>query len=321
MENKILEKKDLLTSVVEQLESMPSLLRITIEENILDEDIIFSLFEKSVLEKTSFYEILKKDSGLTSEDLNELVVRQNEKAKGLINIMIEKSFVDHERAKEILQSFEKWKQSPSSEVSEDSSHLEIDTERESKTEKEKATTDTAPISAAALESLREAGIDPGDMAVASEVEETREEEVEAEAEVADEPSVMLEEYLSFTNEAFQSELFVTSNRYRLKGKEEDLKSLHEAFTKILSLTKLNDLELQMKILKPLEDYLSIIMKNNDELSPEERRFPFEVLSLLWPMRELISKGKPEVSILNDSEFKDNYIEILKNLMVTIKRMS
>lgn len=312
IEQKVLEKGEILSLAIDQLESMPSLLRLTLEDELLSKDQVFDVLEYSVAKKVSFHEALKIKGGLTESDLHELISRQNEGAKGFVNLMIEKGLTDSSQAKSLLNQYQEWKQNHDSDMSPQA----VEGKEVAPVEEEKSGGAT-PISAAALESLKAVqGINDEEVAALEGEVGVAVKEPEAESN-----NVMLEEYLELTSESVQSELYVLANRYRLKGKESDLQKLHEFFTKMLSLSKLNQLDLHIKILKPLEEYLSLMMNDESERTEDERSHPFELLGVLWPMREVLAEGKPEAIVLNNASFKDSFIEKLKNLMILIKRMS
>jgi hypothetical protein len=323
VENKVVSEENLVEAVIAQYESMPSLLRVLKEDQILTAVELLDVLTQSISGKTTVFEILKKEGRLTSDDLNDLIKSQNTKAHSLGSILIEKGFVERDKFDLALRDYSK-----------------LDKKENSETEStSKPAAAPAGISAAALESLKAVGgvdmsqlqelegqVSDSSSEASSEltpVEETHNEVEEANEEAAsseiDFGGVTVGEYLDFYSEEKQSELLVIANRFRLKGREKDLNLLHESLTKILSLCKLSNFSVQIKLLEAYESLFSHALNDPNHENLDWRPEPFSMLELLWEFRKVIEEGKNEVEVLSNPNLKNQYMESIKRILNLSKR--
>lgn len=324
-----LNKEQLLIVVMEQMESMPSLVRLLLEENKVPSDQLYGLLIEGAKSNRSLFEMLKLKDVLSDSDIQTFLNLQNFKSKSIGEIIISHKIMEREKYEQALRDYAGVKdsyegQSPAVEVN---ASPVVEATPDPVQEAPTPVSAPAGISAAALESLMAVqDVDP-DMLAQLEgqmVEDTqapsheeKEEEIVEEASATESPT--LGEYLNFYDDSLQSELFVTANRYRLKGKKRDIAALHEQLVKILSLAKLNEFSFQIKLLEPYEHYMGHLL-NNDEEAPEEwRSCPSEMLELLWEFRKAIVEGQNEGQVLAQSKFKEMYLNNLKSVMSHLKR--
>lgn len=343
VDTKMVSEAELIQAIVKQLESMPSLIRILSEDDILPACELLSVLIKSIQNKTSIIEVLKNEGKITQDDLTNIIHIQNSKAESLGSILISLGHITREKYDQALREYSKL--SPKEKASHSETTETASIEKPKEDIKETTPTQSAPagISAAALESLMAVqGMDPDQLkelesqvATGNSISSSEDETIEwpeEESEVAskqveeihsdegvDLDSVTVSEYLDFYSEELQSELLVVANRFRLKGKEKDLANLYENFVKILSLCKLNDFTIQAKLLESYEELLSIFLENPDFDNSEWRKEPFSMLDLLWDFRKEIELGNSEVTVFRNSEKKKIYLENIKRILIHSKR--
>ncbi|GEM_PF-2071827 len=338
----IVNKKDLVKAVMGQMESMPSLIRILLEDAILDEEMVYELLIKSIKENRTFFDVLKASGGVTEEDLLQLLQRQNNKSSSLGDLLVQLGAVERNTFDQALRDYSKVR----SEVVIDSAPVKEKAVVEDEKEEEKDVfSPPAGISAAALESLKAVqGLDDSmlselevqtsepelvpeprteNKAFSFEEEKGEEEEHSQDIVNADvdsiEKSATFQEYIDFYSEDLQSDIFVTANRYRIKGKKRDLESLYERLVKILSLVKLNNFSFQEKMLEQYESYMSQILNGIIEDPESWRTCPSEMFEIIWEFRKCIANGMSEGQLLSDSKIKELYLNNIKTVLSHLKR--
>jgi hypothetical protein len=336
----IVNKKDLVKAVMGQMESMPSLIRILLEDAILDEEMVYELLIKSIKENRTFFDVLKASGGVTEEDLLQLLQRQNNKSSSLGDLLVQLGAVERNTFDQALRDYSKVRSEVVVSGNENIDSAPAPAPPKEKEEKKEVFSPPAGISAAALESLK--AVQGLDDSMLSELEvqvsetesqpETKEfsfeeEKVEEEttlnivnSEVESiENSATFQEYIDFYSEDLQSDIFVTANRYRIKGKKRDLESLYEKLVKILSLVKLNDFSFQEKMLEQYESYMSQILNGIIEDPESWRTCPSEMFEIIWEFRKCIASGKSEGQLLSDSKMKELYLNNIKTVLSHLKR--
>lgn len=316
----IVKKEDVLEAVMLQMESMPSLLRILIEDDIVSKDKLFDLVLISGERSESLLEILKREGGLTSDDLFEVVSRQNQKSLSLGDILIKEKKVVREDYDQALREYSINKDKISLKREEQVQNI-ADSCNNEEVEKSKPA-----ISAAALESLMAVqGIDQSQLAELEEqVPEKEEIAVPDEMTNDDEEKfddTFFQEYIDFYSDVLQSDLFVVANRFRLKGREKDLPYLHENFSKLLSLCKLNEFSLQIKLLEAHERIIDMALSGQFAINKDWQSEPFHMLEILWEFRSVLISGADEVDAFNDEKFKESYMNSIKRVITLSKRTS
>lgn len=348
-------KQQLLEAVAAQMESMPSLIRLLLEEERCSVDEVFSLLIEGAKKNFSLYEMIREKNVLSDEEIHNFLNKQNLKSKSLGDLLISQKALTREQYDQILRDYASSKgnqtadaPAPTPEVVEQSPTVSESKDAEVPAESS-APAAPAGISAAALESLMavqgldqdmiaelESGVSSASQEESSSTvdEETTEstpaenestEVKQAEEQTDNQPvdissaSPTLGEYLDFYSEPLQSELFVTANRYRLKGKVRDLEFIHENVLKILSLAKLNGFDFQIKLLEPYENYMGDLLNQGIDAPEDWRSCPSEMLELLWEFRKTVVEGKSEGQLLANKDNKEKYINNLKTVMSYIKR--
>jgi hypothetical protein len=334
VDNKVISEENLLEAVIIQYESMPSLLRVLKDEDLFDSSKLFSLLLESISSRSTIFDLLKKEGRLTPDDLNSLINSQNACATSLACILAERGFVDREKFDLALRDYSKLEKV-------DPIASEPMEEVKSIKESEKAPKSApAGISAAALESLKAVGgFDEDQIAELegkigedqkdiSHEEPTPDEggfftedkeETSIDSDPTDLNNTIVVEYLDFYSEDKQSELLVIANRFRLKGREKDLTLLNESLTQILSLCKLCNFNIQLKLLEAYETLFSQALNDPSIDNLDWRPEPFSLLELLWDFRKKIDQGLSEIEILSDANFKSNYMEKIKKILNYSKR--
>jgi len=317
IEQKLISKKQLMNAVITQLESMPSLLRVIIDDELLSEDKIFEVMLRSNKENLGLYDGLKNYGGLTDDDLSKALARQNTAASSLGNILVEQESLSKEAFSDCLRNYSaltpQQKEIKLEEEDLDQASVEADEKKSPQSE--------VAINSAALESLMEIG--GYDESTLKELEgkldsSASDPDQNAEA-IGDETESDISSFLSFYDDDKQSELYVASNRYRLKGREKDLALLLEGMSSLQAVIKEHNLRFMAKLLTPCVEYLSYLMKHSEEGAAEWRALPTEVLEVLWEFRENIFAEMGEEALLKDSESKERYLATIKNIMKFIKR--
>lgn len=310
VDKKFVTKKDIVIAVMAQMESMPSLIRVLLDDNLLDSEKVFSLLTQSIHENRSFFDVLKDNGGVTEEDLQQILQRQNNKSASLGDLLVQEGAIERENFDKALREYSNQKDIFSKEVSKPTASA------------------PAGISAAALESLK--AVQGLDESMLSELEgSVKAPQFFMESDVTPvltdvtdsvkENSATFQEYLDFYSEELQSELFVVANRYRLKGKKRDLENLYGKLVTILSLVKLNNFSFQIKILE-LHDNITGQILNGIMDDPESwRTCPSEMLEILWEFRKYLGEGKSEGQLLHDNKMKELYMKNLKTVMSYLKR--
>lgn len=326
LDNKVVDEKKLLEAVIEQYESMPSLLRVLKEDEILNPNELLNLLIESISGNSTVYEVLKKEGRLTPDDLKNLVESQNAKAKSLGTILVEKGFVDRDKFDLALRDYSKTEKA---EPVQEKATVEKPVEK-------KEPSAAPAISAAALESLKAVGgFDPSQLEELEEqvgetpteeppIEDSQSSQDEEEAMLAmaeeiDLDNVTISEYLDFYNDDKQSELLVVANRFRLKGRDKDLSILNESVLKLLSLCKLGNFNVQQKLLEAYESLFSQALNDPNLNNLDWRAEPFSMLEILWDFRKTVEMGKSEVEVLADANKKNQYMESIKRVLQFSKR--
>ncbi len=348
-----LTKEQALKAVMEQMESMPSLVRVLLESEKRSSDQLYDLLIEGAKKNCSFFEMLKMKNILSEEELIDFLNKQNLQSKSLGDIFIQSGLLKREQYDQILRDYASVKETYESKlekaapVSEAPAVSVAKEEPEAPANEEKVESVTPPsggggISAAALESLMAVqDVDPELLAQlegqTGASEDTSQEEVQensqenpqenqedsgssnhqGHSEEAGGPA--LSEYLDFYDDSLQSELFVTANRFRLKGKKRDLESLYEYIVKILSLVKINEFSFQVKLLEPYGNMMSHLLNSDSEEPEDWRQCPSDMLELLWEFRKCIAEGRGEAQLLAKAEYKEMYLKNLKTVMSYMKR--
>lgn len=310
VDKKFVTKKDIVIAVMAQMESMPSLIRVLLDDNLLDSEKVFSLLTQSIHENRSFFDVLKDNGGVTEEDLQQILQRQNNKSASLGDLLVQEGAIERDNFDKALREYSNQKDIFSKEVSKPTASA------------------SAGISAAALESLK--AVQGLDESMLSELEDsvkapqffTESDVAPVLTEVTDsvkENSATFQEYLDFYSEELQSELFVVANRYRLKGKKRDLENLYEKLVTILSLVKLNNFSFQIKILELYDNITGQILNGIMDDPELWRSCPSEMLEILWEFRKYLGEGKSEGQLLHDNKMKELYMKNLKTVMSYLKR--
>lgn len=350
--------EQLLEGVIQQMESMPALLRVILEEGNLSQDQAYQYLIEGLKSGKSFLEVVRAQGSVSDEELFAIFKKQNEASASLGDVFIKHGILERSQYDQILRDYTQDKSSFSSEdasVGKEStppegSKVELKEGPEEQTEKQNdaAPANSAPsmpagISAAALESLKAvSGLDESAIAELEQQVTPQPPQESHEDSDGDNDSVhdlavapesddsggtpdsaddspMRSEYLEVYDDMFQSNLYVVANRYRLKGKEKDLEELHTSFIKLLSLAKLNNFSFQVKLLEPYENIMGLILNGVTEAREDWQGAPAEALEILWEFRKVINEGMPEGKLLADSSWKDKYLLNLKGIMTYIKK--
>jgi len=318
VKKKLLSIEEALISKIEQIESMPSLIRVIKEDNLVSDEVLYDYLLVSQRENKSIYEILKSRGSLTDSDLEQVIINQNNLSLGLGNILISKGFITKDKFDEALRDYSSNR--PEKIVAEGE-------ESPSPVGASLPSSESAGgggISAAALESLK--AINNVDESTLSELEEQVSSDINDEIAApvdnkaeSKEDNLSLDEYFDYYDESLQSELFVVANRYRLKGKLRDLEALHEGILRILTLVKLNDFSVQEKILATYENIMSKVLNNAMELDESWRVLASDMLEVLWEIRKSLFEGHSEANALAQNNIKEKYMNNLKKLIEFTKR--
>ena len=335
LDNKLISSDQALEATMNYLEGMPSLLKIIAKENVLSSDKLIQLYCKAGVEKRSFLEVFRADSGLTADDIKQVLETQQMNAKSLGQILVEKGFIAQDKWEAAIRDYKK--STPAEAIA------EKPVQAEATKSEEKATSIPSGISAAALESLMEVqGLDASQLqdlesqvtpspvsneAVSmssSDAEEANLSEIgveEPEVNSSEEVNISIyaEELFEHYNEEMQSELLVMANRYRLKKREKDLALFHQNMAKILSLVKLSEFSYLEKLITPYETMMSRMMDNTVDLPQDWDLLVSDMLELCWKFRVVLKQEKSEAHVLNDNEVKKKYIENIKSVMAYLKR--
>jgi hypothetical protein len=320
-EKKVINSSDLVELLFERLEKTPSLLRVATENSFIDSDKALAIVVRGSEQGLSSVEILKEE--MPKEDFESLLLLQQKETKNLGDLIIERSLLSREAFNKVVEDYETWKDEGDGETPEEEGRVEENI------------TSKPPINAAALESLMGIeGLNPNDLASLEASVENKNEDSQKE-EIIDEGTIKMEipdggsdenedysEYLDFYSQDLQNNLLVQSNMFKMKGKDKDLNQIHKSFSQILGLCKILDLKFQEKILVPLEEYISSMMRiSEEERQSWQREFPFDALEVLWAFRETVNKGHGEGEALLNPSIKESYMKLYKNINQNLKRVA
>lgn len=139
IQNKLVSKEVVVEAIILQMESMPSLLRVLKNSEILNSNQIFDLLLASIKEEKTFYDVLQASGLVDESSLKKIVEDQNKESSSLGDILLEMNAIDRNTYGRALHEYGQRSKDQTPEVKEVVEHNDA----------------SVTLSAAALESLKE----------------------------------------------------------------------------------------------------------------------------------------------------------------------
>lgn len=322
LEKKLVNEKEVLTSVIEQLESSPSTLRVIAELNLVPPTILISLIDSSIKSQKTVSQLLLEKKLISTSDWNKVLEEQARQTKTLSEIILEKNLLNHADCKEAIEASD----SLDSTMDESPGANEFEIEATSAEESSQAADDDEEISWAALETLKETGAVPEDELKRLEAKLKKKNSIEKSEiklveEIAKESTPELDlftsEFVSLLNESRVQDLKEKWNQ--LEG--QNINGIDQLFDELHLLTgaaKMAGLQLFTKLFESWEKVVESIKKSNqlDHLMIVEGNF---MLDIAWSLRNgLIDFGNESV-LLTKLHLKDKYLDSMRKAISIIKK--
>lgn len=292
VQKNVISYEQLLHALCFQIESMPSMVRIVIENKIIDSKNMLELLKKQAKDDLDILDLLMRDKLITEQKLAELEMQQVSYKVPLGEALVKLNFSSIDVVEKHLKEFYDQK-----------FHL---------TAPETTAVSTTPeveISAAALESLRELGFNIDGPATNVTINTI-------------EPKPFIEQYLELFSEKFKKKLLKLLEILEKEvSTDSDISNYLNSLYRDLHLLKgavvLSELSMQEKFLNAWELKIEYLLaKNNDEIRSwckQHLSALVQSVNLLWEVRQLIDVNKTDSLIEKDERFLSEFEELIDKI--------
>jgi len=317
VEQKIVSDTDILNSVVEQVESSPSVLRIMSDLNLVPPAVLISIVDSSIKTQKSVSQLLLEKRLISKQDMDKILSEQARQTRSLSEILIDKKLIDHDDCQIAIEASEKL-DSSNPEVLEIQENIGVVSSSEESTED----SGDDEISWAALETLKETGAVPDDEIKRLEAKLKKKSNVEAVPVVEEKTSEMsldlfTTEFVTLLNENRVLDLKEKLNQLGVNG----LDAIDQIFDELHLLTgaaKMAGLQLFSKLFESWEKVIES-MKRTKQIDNSLIKEGHYMLDLAFSLRNgLIDFGKESV-LLNKLQLKEKYLENMKKAILIVKK--
>ncbi|PIP93831.1 MAG: hypothetical protein COW00_04545 [Bdellovibrio sp. CG12_big_fil_rev_8_21_14_0_65_39_13] len=313
IEKKLVNEKDVLSSVLEQVESSPSVLRIISDLNLVPPAVLIGIVDASIKAQKSVSQILLEKKLISTQDFEKVLSEQARQTRTLSEIIVEKKLLNHEDCQAAIEESQVLDSSSASSESEGDVKTDVSSAEDG---------DDEEISWAALETLKETGAVPEEEIKRLEAKLKKKSEVE-------QPPAIEEKSSEMTLDLFTTEFVTLLNENRVQELKEKLNllevdgldSIDQIFNELHLLTgaaKMAGLQLFAKLFESWEKVIESMKKTQrlDHSLISEGHF---MLDLAFSLRNgLIDFGKESV-LLNKLQLKEKYLDNMKKAILIVKK--
>jgi hypothetical protein len=292
VQKKVISYEQLLQALCYQIESMPSMVRIVIENKLIDAKEMLELIKKQAKDDLDILHLLKSEKNISDDKIVELEMKQFAYKIPLGEALVKLNFSSIDVVDKHLKEFYEQKFNLSN--SED---------------KQKAPAVEVEMSEAALESLRELGFDIDGPATNVTV-------------ASFEPKPFVDQYLDLFSEKFKKKLLklIEINQKEVTT-DSDISNYFNSLYRDLHLLKgavvLSELTSQERFLNAWENKIeNLLSKNNDEIRSwckSHLNILVQSVNLLWDARLQIVVHKSDIVIENDERFMSDIEDLIDKL--------
>lgn len=292
VQKQIISYEQLLQALCYQIESMPSMIRIVLDNKLVDAKEMLELLKKQAKDDLDILEILKNEKKLSPEKISELEMKQFAYKIPLGEALVKLNFSTLDAIDKHLKEFYEQKFNLAEIPQESSKASDVE------------------ISAAALESLKELGIDINGPATNVSVNHLT-------------PKPFIDQYLELFSEKFKKKLLKLIDILEKEaGSDSDISNYLNSLYRDLHLLKgavvLSELNLQEKFISSWENKIEeLLAKNNDEIRAWcKLKLNALVLSvnLLWEARQHIDQHKTDQLLESDERFLSDIEELTDKIL-------
>jgi hypothetical protein len=292
VQKKVISYEQLLQALCYQIESMPSMVRIVIENKLIDAKEMLELIKKQAKDDLDILHLLKSEKNISDDKIVELEMKQFAYKIPLGEALVKLNFSSIDVVDKHLKEFYEQKFNLSN--SED---------------KQKAPAVEVEMSEAALESLRELGFDIDGPATNVTV-------------ASFEPKPFVDQYLDLFSEKFKKKLLKLIEIIEKEvTTDSDISNYFNSLYRDLHLLKgavvLSELTSQERFLNAWENKIeNLLSKNNDEIRSwckSHLNILVQSVNLLWDARLQIVVHKSDIVIENDERFMSDIEDLIDKL--------
>lgn len=299
----IVANKDLIEAVSDQLEMLPSLLRILQDSNLLEESKIIELVSLQIMDSSDLETVIIKKNFLPMKEIKNLYDERERARKPLGQILLEKGIIQKEELEKHLKNY----------LGDQAGDSESEVpENIADSTSESSEDNVIQISAAALEDFQsEIGgtVDMSEFNVGA----TEESESDSDIEFNEDES-FLEQYLAFKSDENFEKIESLIREYKDNPSTDTLREYFDTLHRLRGICKLSNLQLSEKLAGQIENCLIDFLDNSEStVSESVVSSVVEANSLLLLLSEEIEKTKKESGKWDDESFKSDYLKAIKNL--------
>lgn len=285
IERGVLNHKQLVDICAYQEKCAVGLVEILRDEEMLEINKLSDLILESIEKGEHFYNLLHTyDKNLTQKAID----KSQNATPSFSSVLVQQ---DHLGAQELQDLYDEYQNSQAHSV-ENSSHEEED--------------ENGGLSAAALESLRELGMDTAELESSNSKVEVEDHDLE---------------YLNFFNQEKRDNILdlVTSVEHEiLNGGDYQnlLNSLFKDFHLLKGAARLDDFKLSEKLIDQSEQLVCSIIESSAESADIFMNYKQafnQAVSVIWDIRQNILEKEDEASFWKDENNKGRYMQLMKNL--------
>lgn len=283
IEKKIINSDQLVKALCYQLESLPSLIRVVWESQLVNSNELLDILKSQVKDDTDILSTLKKLNKIDDQKINELELKQMSMKIPLGEVLVKLQFVSSEHINTALKDFYENK-------------FNVNSAPEAKPT---TTSNEIEISEAALESLRELGMTLEQTPAAPTV-----------SVVTTKP--FIDQYLDMFTEKFKNKLkkLIEILNTETNGTS-DISNYYNSLYRDLHLLKstitLSELSTQEKFVSAWEASIEkVLMKSNDDIRTwckNNLAILSDSIDLLWKSRTIIQRDKTDEALNSDENLK------------------
>jgi|GEM_PF-4927753 hypothetical protein len=302
----VVNHQQVINACVAQEKRTSGVIEMLSEGQLLSTENISGLILKSMESGEHIYSLILAHDKSIAEKLVDEIQTNN---PSLASIFVEQGVCDREHLAQLYKEFEEQSsETPKGKDSDDDSSSD--------------TASSGGLSAAALESLRELGMDTSELEGAeAPTERSSTPEVKPEAKTVEEEEKHDLHYLSFFDKPKRdgvSKLIQSIHDEASNGGDYQnlLSSLFKEFHQLKGASRLDELRLSEKMIHQSEELISYIIESGDQGGNLFLKFKNSIehaFSTIWDLRQMIVDKGDEIYYWKHEKSKSNFIECMKGL--------
>ena len=309
--HKVINEDQLLDALTYQVENLPSFIRVLRDEKIISSEDLFRMIKIQLETNSDLVEVLRDEKKLDELQLHNLFLKQASNRKMLGEVLVELNITDQATVESKLYEFLRNK--------DNLNQIKIDEEKAIL----KSTSKEVEISDAALESMRELGLDTGGMSSNDKALNTTE-SISENTQPAEE-NIFVDEYLGVFNNKMKNKLAKLVEILKKSAQDDSdianyFNSLYRDLHVLRGAAQAGELAITENFLGEWEAVIERNVTKNSEVIRKwcGNGLPAleQGLAHLWQLREIIAKDKSETKFNSMKELMLNhsaYLSIIKTL--------